>query len=271
MNPDELERLLNEVHARRVSVDQALGRLRTLPFEDLGFASLDHHRSLRQGFPEVVLCEGKTTAQILSITRALLKKGGPFLATRVEPAVARAIRRLDARARYHEDARIVAIQSDGHSVEGHVLIVTAGTADVSVAEEARVTAEVMGSRVERLYDVGVAGLHRLLGRKERLFHAHVIVVVAGMDGVLPSVVGGLVDCPVIAVPTSRGYGASFGGLAALLTMLNSCAAGVGVMNIDNGFGAGCLAHRINRQGKHAAKSFAPAAKSARPSARASKR
>lgn len=249
MNPDELERLLNQVHARRLSVDDAMGRLRTLPFEDLGFASLDHHRSLRQGFPEVVLCEGKTTAQIISIARALLKKGGPFLATRVDPAVARAIRRLDRRARYHEDARIVAVQRDGHHLEGHVLIVTAGTADVSVAEEARVTAEVMGSRVECLYDVGVAGLHRLLGRKERLFHAHVIVVVAGMDGVLPSVVGGLVDCPVIAVPTSRGYGASFGGLAALLTMLNSCAAGVGVMNIDNGFGAGCLAHRINVQGK----------------------
>ena len=247
MNPDELERLLNDVYERRTSVEHALGRLRTMPFEDLGFASLDHHRALRQGFPEVVLCEGKTTAQILSIARALLTKGGPFLATRVEPAVARAIRRLDARAHYHEEARVVAIHSAGHTAEGHVLIVTAGTADVSVAEEARVTAEVMGSRVERLYDVGVAGLHRLLGRKERLFDAQVIVVVAGMDGVLPSVVGGLVDCPVIAVPTSRGYGASFGGLAALLTMLNSCAAGVGVMNIDNGFGAGCLAHRINTQ------------------------
>jgi pyridinium-3,5-biscarboxylic acid mononucleotide synthase len=245
MSPEDLKRLLTGVRQGRVAVDQAMERLRAMPFEDLGFASLDHHRSLRQGFPEVVLCEGKTTAQILSITRALIKKRGPFLATRAEPSVARAICKLDARAKYHEDARIVAIRHGRRPAQGHVLIVTAGTADVSVAEEACITAEVMGSHVERLYDVGVAGLHRLLGRKERLFNAHVIVVVAGMDGVLPSVVGGLVDCPVIAVPTSRGYGASFGGLAALLTMLNSCAAGVGVMNIDNGFGAGCLAHRIN--------------------------
>jgi NCAIR mutase (PurE)-related protein len=156
--------------------------------------------------------------------------------------------KLDRRARYHEDARIVSVESTRPRRAGHVLILTAGTADVPVAEEARVTAEVMGSRVETLYDVGVAGLHRLLGRKDRLFEARVAVVVAGMDGVLPSVVGGLVDCPVVAVPTSKGYGASFGGLAALLTMLNSCAAGVAVMNIDNGFGAGCLAHRINTVG-----------------------
>ncbi len=246
MNPERLERLLGQVREGEVTVKQALERLKSLPFEDLGFASLDHHRSLRQGFPEVVLCEGKTTDQILSITRALIKKRGPLLATRVSPAVARALRRLDRRARYYEEARVVAIHQARSQRLGRVLIVTAGTADVPVAEEARVTAEVMGSHVERLYDVGVAGLHRLLGRKERLFSANVVVVIAGMDGVLPSVVGGLVDCPVVAVPTSRGYGASFGGLAALLTMLNSCAAGVGVMNIDNGFGAGCLAHRINR-------------------------
>lgn len=245
MSPAKLERLLLRVRQGRLTVEAALERLRSLPFEDLGFASLDHHRALRQGFPEVVLCEGKTTAQVVSIARALLKKRGPFLATRADEAVARAIRRLDRRARYYEDARIVAVRHDRRPGQGHVLIVTAGTADVPVGEEARVTAEVMGSHVETLYDVGVAGLHRLLGRKDRLFTARVIVVVAGMDGVLPSVVGGLVDCPVIAVPTSRGYGASFGGLAALLTMLNSCAAGVGVMNIDNGFGAGCLAHRIN--------------------------
>ncbi|MGQ0667195.1 MAG: nickel pincer cofactor biosynthesis protein LarB [Nitrospiraceae bacterium] len=248
MNPEGLERLLRQIQEGRVTVAQALRQLRSMPFEDLGFASLDHHRSLRQGFPEVVLCEGKTTAQIVTIARSLIKKGGPFLATRAEPAVARAIRRLNPRARYYADARIVAIHPGSHKTQGHVLVVTAGTADVPVAEEARVTAEVMGSHVERLYDVGVAGLHRLLGKKDRLFDARVAVVVAGMDGVLPSVVGGLVDCPVIAVPTSRGYGSSFGGLAALLTMLNSCAAGVGVMNIDNGFGAGCLAHRINRLG-----------------------
>lgn len=248
MSPEGLGRLLRQVRRGRVTVEQALQRLRSMPFEDLGFASLDHHRSLRQGFPEVVFCEGKTAAQVVTITRSLIKMRGPFLATRVEPAVARAIRRLDRRARYYTDARIVAIHPASRKRQGHVLVVTAGTADVPVAEEARVTAEVMGSRVERLYDVGVAGLHRLLGKKERLFDARVVIVVAGMDGVLPSVVGGLVDCPVIAVPTSRGYGASFGGVAALLTMLNSCAAGVGVMNIDNGFGAGCLAHRINMVG-----------------------
>lgn len=249
MSPEGLERLLRQVRQRQVTVEQALQRLRSMPFEDLGFASLDHHRSLRQGFPEVVLCEGKTIAQVVTISRALIKKHGSFLATRAEPKVARAIRRLDRRARYYADARIVAIRPASQKQRGHILVVTAGTADVPVAEETRVTAEVMGSRVERLYDVGVAGLHRLLGKKDRLFDARVVVVVAGMDGVLPSVVGGLVDCPVVAVPTSRGYGASFGGLAALLTMLNSCAAGVGVMNIDNGFGAGCLAHRINVLGE----------------------
>jgi NCAIR mutase (PurE)-related protein len=248
MNPEGLKRLLQDVRQGEVSVEQALERLRSLPYEDLGFASLDHHRSLRQGFPEVVLCEGKSTAQVVAIARALFKKQGPFLATRAEPSVARAICKLNRRARYYADARLVAVYPSKSRPRGHILVVTAGTADLPVAEEARVTAEVMGSRVERLYDVGVAGIHRLLGRKERLFEARVVIVVAGMDGVLPSVVGGLVSCPVIAVPTSRGYGASFGGVAALLTMLNSCAAGVGVMNIDNGFGAACLAHRINLLG-----------------------
>jgi hypothetical protein len=248
MNQEGLERLLRDVRQGQLSVEQALQRLRSLPYEDLGFASLDHHRSLRQGFPEVVLCEGKSTAQVVAIARALFKKQGPFLATRAEPPVARAVCKLNRRARYYPDARLVAVHPTRSKSVGHILVVTAGTADLPVAEEARITAEVMGSRVERLYDVGVAGIHRLLGRKERLFEARVVVVVAGMDGVLPSVVGGLVQCPVIAVPTSRGYGASFGGVAALLTMLNSCAAGVGVMNIDNGFGAACLAHRINLVG-----------------------
>lgn len=261
MNPEQLEQLLTLVHDRRVTVAHARERLRSLPFEDLGFASLDHHRSLRQGFPEVVLCEGKTVAQVVAITRSFMKKRGPFLATRAEPEMARAICKLNRRARYYADARIVAVHSPSPNPLGHVLVVSAGTADVPVAEEARVTAEVMGSRVERLYDVGVAGLHRLLGRKERLFDARVIIVVAGMDGALPSVVGGLVQCPVIAVPTSRGYGASFGGLSALLTMLNSCAAGVGVMNIDNGFGAGCLAHRINILGEHTTTGIQPSAAS----------
>ena len=221
----------------------------TLPFADLGFASVDHHRALRQGFPEVIFCEGKTQRQILSIAKELLARGGPLLATRVEPAIGRALKGLDRRAVYHVDARTVSVQPRPQKRIGHILILTAGTADVAVAEEARVTAEVMGSLVNTLYDVGVAGLHRLLGRADRLQEARVVIVAAGMDGVLPSVVGGLANCPVIAVPTSRGYGASFGGLAALLTMLNSCAAGVGVMNIDNGFGAGVLAHRINMLGE----------------------
>lgn len=249
MNPERLERLLRGVRSGTVTVIDALERLRSLPFEDLGFASLDHHRSIRQGFPEVILCEGKTPAQIRDIAKALLKHHRPFLATRASPQVAALIKRIDRRAVYHEAARLVAIRDAKRRLQGQVLIITAGTSDIPVAEEARLTAEVMGSRVETLYDVGVAGIHRLLGRHKRLTEANVIVVVAGMDGVLPSVVGGLVDCPVVAVPTSRGYGASFNGLAALLTMLNSCAAGVGVMNIDNGFGAGCLAHRINALGE----------------------
>lgn len=249
MNQDQLKALLEQLRAGKLSVETAITRLRTLPYEDLGFASLDHHRSLRQGFPEVIFCEGKTKAQVLAIARALLKKKGPLLATRVEPAIANALKRLDRRAVYHHAARVVSIRDPKRNGQGRVLVMTAGTADIPVAEEARVTAEVMGSRVESLYDVGVAGLHRLLDRRERFIEAKVVVVAAGMDGVLPSVVGGLVDRPVIAVPTSRGYGASFGGLAALLTMLNSCAAGVGVMNIDNGFGAGCLAHRINLLGE----------------------
>ncbi|MBI3603564.1 MAG: nickel pincer cofactor biosynthesis protein LarB, partial [Nitrospirae bacterium] len=248
MNQDFLTRLLKDLRAGKLDVAEAVERLRTLPSEDLGFASVDHHRSIRQGFPEVIFCEGKTKAQTLAIARRLLQNGGTLLATRVEPEVARGLIRLDRRAIYHELARCVVIQRRKPTLKGDVLVVTAGTADIPVAEEARVTAEVMGSRVDVLYDVGVAGIHRVLRRHGRLLEARVLVVVAGMDGVLPSVVGGLVDRPVIAVPTSRGYGASFGGLAALLTMLNSCAAGVGVMNIDNGFGAGCLAHRINMLG-----------------------
>ena len=249
MDSVRLKRLLRNLQAGTVGLAAAVERLRTLPYEDLGFASVDHHRSIRQGFPEVVFCEGKTRAQIVAIARDLLKKGGPLLATRVKPDVAAALGRLDRRAVYHDLARVVVIQRRKPELRGDILVVTAGTADIPVAEEAKVTAEVMGSRVESLYDVGVAGIHRVLGQQDRLLRARVLVVVAGMDGVLPSVVGGLVDRPVVAVPTSRGYGASFGGLAALLTMLNSCASGVGVMNIDNGFGAGCLAHRINMLGE----------------------
>ncbi len=249
MDVERLKKLLRDFKTGKVEVERVLERLCELPYEDLGFAAVDHHRSVRQGFPEVIFCEGKTRAQIVAIAKGLLKKGGPLLATRVSPDVAQGLLRLDRQAVFHEAARTVVIQRRKRIGKGDILIVTAGTADIPVAEEARVTAEVMGSCVDVLYDVGVAGIHRILGRHDRLREARVLVVVAGMDGVLPSVVGGLVDRPVVAVPTSRGYGASFGGLAALLTMLNSCAAGVGVVNIDNGFGAGCLAHRINTLGE----------------------
>jgi len=245
MNQDRLTHLLERVQSGKVSVSGALRQLRTLPFENLGFASVDHHRSLRQGFPEVLLCEGKTPAQITAIARQLLKSGGPFLATRVLPSIAKHITRLSQKAVYHEMARIVSVSDTQRAGNGSIVIVSAGTSDIPVAEEARVTAEVMGSRVQTLYDVGVAGLHRLLDQQHILHEARVVIVVAGMDGVLPSVVGGLIDKPIVAVPTSQGYGASFGGLAALLTMLNACSSGIGVVNIDNGFGAGCLAHRIN--------------------------
>ena len=245
MDERRLIRLLDEVRVGKRSIADAVDRLRTLPFEDLGFASVDHHRALRQGFPEVIFCEGKTRKQVVAIARGLLTRSRTVLATRVSPDTARGLKQLDRRARYHAEARVVTIGKPNGRAQGDILIVTAGTADVPVAEEARLTAEIMGSRVETLYDVGVAGIHRVLNRHARLREARAVIVVAGMDGVLPSVVGGLIDRPVIAVPTSRGYGASFGGLAALLTMLNSCAAGVGVMNIDNGFGAGVLAHRIN--------------------------
>ena len=249
MNQDQLQGLLLQVQGGVLDVPAALHQLRTLPYENLGFASLDHHRAFRQGFPEVIFCEGKTERQVVAIAKTLLRKTNSLLATRVERSVARALLRISKRAVYHEEARVVAIVPPNLVRRGSVLIVTAGTADIPVAEEARVTADIMGSRTDTLYDVGVAGLHRLLGQQDRLHEARALVVVAGMDGVLPSVVGGLVRQPVIAVPTSRGYGAHFGGLAALLTMLNSCAAGVGVMNIDNGFGAGCMAHRINMVGE----------------------
>lgn len=215
------------------------------PSENGDSASQGMLRSSRQGFPAVVFCDGKTPKEIISLARKLLAQHRHLLVPRVTPEVARALLRLDPRALYHESARAITIHDVTRRLKGDVLIVTAGTADTPIAEEARVTAEVMGSLVEVIYDVGVAGLHRVLARHSRLLQARVVVVVAGMDGALPSVIGGLVNCPVIAVPTSIGYGASFGGLAPLFTMLNSCASGVGVVNINNGFSAGCLAHRIN--------------------------
>lgn len=250
MNSSELTKLLENVRLGRTDVKTALTRLKHLPFEDVEYAHIDHHRSLRHGMPEVIYCEGKTTEQITGIIKSMLKAGSDILATRASAAVYTAVRKLDKRAAYHIASRAISIQHKKKTLtKGIVLVLTAGTSDIPVAEEAMVTAEALGSRVQTVYDVGVAGLHRILSKKDILDSARVLVVVAGMDGALPSVVGGLVDKPVIAVPTSIGYGAGFQGLAPLLTMLNSCASGVAVMNIDNGFGAGVLAHRINLLGE----------------------
>jgi pyridinium-3,5-biscarboxylic acid mononucleotide synthase len=250
MNVKLLEKLLRGVSSGSLGVEDAMHRLRHLPYEDMGFAVVDHHRQLRQGSPEVIFCEGKTVDQITAIAASMIDKGSDVLATRAAPQVYDALRALDKKAVYHEAARAVVIERKKKKpTKGKVLVVSAGTADIPVAEEAAVTARALGSSVETMYDVGVAGIHRLLGKREIIFSARVIVVVAGMDGALASVVGGLVDKPVIAVPTSVGYGASFGGVAALLTMLNSCASGVSVVNIDNGFGAGCFAHKVNMIGE----------------------
>ena len=248
MDEHALRELLESVRQGHSSIEEALGRLRRLPFEDLGFAKLDHHRDLRCGFPEVIYCEGKTTDQVITIFEARLRGGGNILATRASPELAGALLKRFPGAEHCSAGRTVSLrQRPAVTGQGLVTIVAAGTSDMAVAEEARVTAEIMDQETEGIYDVGVAGLHRLLAHTEALQSASVVVVVAGMEGALASVVGGMVDCPVIAVPTSVGYGASFGGLAALLAMLNCCAAGVTVVNIDNGFGAGYTAALINRQ------------------------
>jgi NCAIR mutase (PurE)-related protein len=247
MRPDRLRKLLADVRAQRLHPDEALERLRHMPFEDLGFAKVDHHRALRAGIPEVVLAQGKTAAQVAGIFKRLARHGNNVLATRATPAQYAAVRKQVRRAEYHELARAIVLrQDDTQYGKGTIAVVSAGTADIPVAEEAVVTAEVMGNRVAHFYDVGVAGIHRLLAHREALTEARVIIVCAGMEGALPSVVGGLVGVPVIAVPTSVGYGASFEGLAALLGMMNSCASNVSVVNIDNGFGAGYVASLINR-------------------------
>ncbi len=247
MHPDALRKLLDRLANGEVSVDDAVARLRSLPFEDIGFARLDHHRPLRCGFPEVVFGQGKTDDQVVDIFARLAAGGGNVLATRVSPCAGERIVTSVQDACYNSLARAAFVHRAPETpAAGLVAIVAAGTADLPVAEEARITAELMNQPVKTLYDVGVAGLHRLLAESETLREANVLVVVAGMEGALPSVVGGLVAAPVIAVPTSVGYGASLGGLAALLAMLNSCAAGVSVVNIDNGFGAGYQAALINR-------------------------
>jgi NCAIR mutase (PurE)-related protein len=246
LNKDSIRELLEGVSAGATSVTEALDVLRRLPYEDLGFAKIDTHRDLRTGFPEVVFCEGKTVEQMIGVVRSL-PAGGFLMGTRADARMYDAVKAVRSDAVYHESARIILIGEGKEKRSGKaILVVSAGTSDQPVAEEAAVTAEAMGNAVERLYDVGVAGIHRLLSHRETLTEANVLVVVAGMEGALASIVGGLVDRPVIAVPTSVGYGASFRGLSALLTMLNSCAPGVAVVNIDNGFGAGYMASVINR-------------------------
>ncbi len=246
MNPQAIETLLEEVRAGRTQVSEALERLRLLPFEDLGFAKLDHHRALRTGMPEVIFAEHKTEAQVSAIFARMAQAGGNVLATRATRAVFEAVRGAEPRAQFHQTARAITLeQTEPPAGKGVVAVVCAGTSDLPVAEEAAVTARLMGNTVELIADVGVAGIHRLLAQKDTLTTARVLIVCAGMEGALPTVVGGLVNAPVLAVPTSVGYGASLGGVAALLGMLNTCSPNVCVVNIDNGFGAACLASLIN--------------------------
>ena len=247
VNAESIRQLFDQVRRGRLSPDDAVTRLRHLPFEDLGFAKVDHHRALRAGMPEVILGEGKTPAQVAAIFARLAKHGGNILATRANEKQFAAVKKKVRSAAYRPLARAIVLERDHTRYgKGVIAVVSAGTSDIPVAEEAVATAELMGNEVEHFYDVGVAGIHRLLANREALSKARVVIVCAGMEGALPSVVGGLVGVPVIAVPTSVGYGASFKGLTALLGMLNSCASNVSVVNIDNGFGAGYVASLINR-------------------------
>jgi pyridinium-3,5-biscarboxylic acid mononucleotide synthase len=247
MNREHLRRLLEEVRGGEIDIDGAMERVRHLPFEDLGFAKVDHHRALRHGMPEVILAAGKTPDQVAAIAGKLVENAPNVLITRADADCARAVVAHVQDAEYHQLSGVIRVWRD-RTVrgKGKIAVVSAGTSDIPVAEEAQITAETMGNDVDVVYDIGVAGIHRLMQNRERLTKARVVVVCAGMEGALPSVVGGLVSCPVIAVPTSVGYGASFHGLAALLGMLNSCASNVAVVNIDNGFGAGYVASLINQ-------------------------
>jgi NCAIR mutase (PurE)-related protein len=248
MNVDHLRKLLEGIQKGKVKIERAMQELKTLPFEEIGFATIDHHRSLRQGAPETIFGEGKTAAQVISIMKKMQEKRNNILVTRLDREKVPPIRRALPKAKYYPHSRTLSLLNHPIKIVGRgtILVVCAGTSDIPVAEEAIVTARMMGNRVEHLYDVGVAGIHRLMSQKERLMAAHVLIVVAGMEGALPSVVGGLVDRPVIAVPTSVGYGSNFGGITPLLAMLNSCASGIAVVNIDNGYGAGHVASLINR-------------------------
>jgi len=251
MKRDELRRVLTDLFQQKLTPAQGLEILKTLPYENLDFARLDHHRHLRSGQPEAIFCKGKSPDQLIAIIKKMIAAKSDVLATKLAPEVFKKIKpRLPKKAQYQPTSRTLVIRQKKKSKGvGLIVVVTAGTSDIPVAEEALVTAELFGSRVETIYDVGVAGIHRLLDNADRLRKARVVVAVAGMDGALASVVGGLIENPVIAVPTSVGYGASFNGVAALLTMLNSCAQGVATVNIDNGFGAGSMAHKINLLGE----------------------
>ena len=244
----DLRELLDGVKNNRIDIDIAMEKLKNLPYEDLGYANIDHHREVRTGYPEVIYCEGKSDDQILGIVDKMTQKNSNILGTRCRKETYEKIKQIYPNAEYDQLSKILKIQN--HPIEnigkGKIVVVTGGTSDIPVADEAYHTAVFLGNTVERVYDVGVAGIHRLLSKKHIIDSARVIIVVAGMEGALPSVVGGLVDVPIIAVPTSVGYGANFGGLSALLTMLNSCSSGISVVNIDNGFGAGYLASMINK-------------------------
>lgn len=247
MDQSYLKNILNQVADGKINPGEAMEQLKELPFQDLGFAKLDQHRNIRTGYPEAIYCDGKTPEQAAAIFDKMKDNNSNILGTRASAEVFEKVREVVPEAVYHPAARMISVRRNDELLSDDVIaVVTAGTSDIPVAEEAAITAETMGNRVDRIYDVGVAGIHRLFDKLDRIRAAKVIIVVAGMEGALASVVGGLVDKPVIAVPTSIGYGASFGGISALLTMLNSCAAGVAVVNIDNGFGAGYLASNINR-------------------------
>ncbi len=250
MDKREIERLLYAFKTGELSIPEVMERLKVLPFEDIGEAVIDHHRSLRKGFPEVIFAKGKDVDQVIAIMERMVSAGDDILVTRVTEDMAQVIQQRFPHANYHPRARAITLRLKQAEIigKGVILVITAGTSDIPVAEEAVLTAQMMGNMVETIYDVGVAGVHRLLAHREKLMHANVLIVVAGMEGALPSVVGGLVARPVIAVPTSVGYGACFAGLAPLLAMLNSCASNVAVVNIDNGFGAGYIASLINREG-----------------------
>ena len=246
MYEQKIKKILLKVGKKEISLNKAMHELKFLPFEDLGFAKIDHHRALRKGFPEVVFCQNKSKEQVVQIVKRLVKNNKTVIATRAEEEMYIEVKKQIQNADYNKISKTIIIQKSIKQKKGKILVLSAGTSDIAVAEEAAVTSEAMGNKVERIYDVGVAGIHRLVSNRKKLEEADILIVVAGMDGVLPSVVSGLIGKPIIAVPTSVGYGASFNGIAPLLTMLNSCSPGVVVVNIDNGFGAGYFASLINK-------------------------